>query len=49
MYGTDLTFEPTARTFYVHVSASKRKTRVYGTRPSRQRQRAAALRPYMGR
>lgn len=49
MFGTDLSFEPTVRTFYVHVSASKRKTRVYGTRPSRQRQRFAALRAYTGR
>lgn len=49
MYGTDLTFEPTARTFYVHESEGGRKSRVYRTRPSRQRQRFAALRAQTGR
>lgn len=44
MFGTDHNFEPVTRTFYVHVSASNRKTRVYRPRPSRQvlRQRAIA-------
>jgi hypothetical protein len=49
MFGTDLNFEPTTRTFYVHVSASERKTRVYRQRPSRQRRLFAALRAQTGR
>lgn len=49
MYGTDLSFASTTRTFYVHESAGGRKSRVYRQRPSRQRQLTAALRAQTGR
>jgi hypothetical protein len=38
MFGTDLSFEPTTRTFCVHESVGGRKSRVYRKRPSRQTQ-----------
>jgi hypothetical protein len=43
MFGTVLNFEPTAHTFYVHVSATGRKSRVYRPRPSRGVQLRRAL------
>lgn len=49
MYGTDLSFEPVRHTFYVHVSASNRRTRVYRPRPSRQTQLRAAITEQTGR
>lgn len=46
MQGTDLTFEPTKRTFHIHISPinPNRKTRVYVERPSRQVLERRALR-----
>jgi hypothetical protein len=49
MQGTDLSFEPTTHTFYVHESVGGRKSRVYRQRPSRQRRLFAALRAQTGR
>lgn len=43
MYGTDLSFAPTTRTFYVHESVGGRKSRVYRRRPSRREQLFATL------
>lgn len=50
MSGSDLNFEPTVRTFYVHTSATNRKTRVYKPRRPRRAQLLAALpKQYGGR
>lgn len=43
MFGTDLNFEPTTTTFYVHTSATNRETRVYKPRRPRRAQLLAAL------
>lgn len=43
MFGTVHDFEPTVRTYYVHKSQGGRKSRVYRSRPSRQRQLFRAL------